>query len=522
MSGIATGSVIKEQQANNRTMMRQIVRGALTGYGLQFLSVPFTIAGSIYLLRALSVAEYGVLALLLAVNLYLCVLSHLGIPMAIVRYVPEYRSQGRHKAVRMLLMWAFLIRYAVLTAMLGATYWAIDPIAGLLNAPSLADHFGLFALFIVVDIGVQMCSAVLESLLLQPYLNLGQVGFAAIKLPLLVVFLEAGRGLDGAIAALIVADVLLLALYAGRMVHELIHQHGGEGPQGDLARLVRYCRSWYLAKLSSLGFDVSTGLYLVSFFLGPAAVGLYAFAYNTASQAMRFFSPSAYLWSALTPASVSGARHDNQLLTALCGLTTKAVLVFALPVIAGAFLLGEKGISYVFGVQYASAALVFAFTTVAVYMAELEQPVRMLMAVKEKIGALLVNRVLILYNLAAACILIPRFGIEGVVMATGTTTFFAVAITYVAARRYHPLSLPWRECARIAANASIVGLLLFLLRPWVTDLASLLAVALLAAALYVGLTLRRVPFTKGEIALVRGGVSTGKDQPPPFMATVAS
>lgn len=503
-----TGSIVRQEDPRaDATTMRPVVRGALSGYVLQSLSVPLTLAGSIYLLRTLSTAEYGVLALLLAINLYVSVISHLGIPMAIVRYVPEYRGQGRHRAVWGLLGWAFLLRYAALAVILTVVSLTIAVVARLLNAPSLAVYFPLLVLFVVVDVGVQMWSAVLEGLLQQVYVNVVQVVFAAVKLAFLVALLAGGQGLPGAITALLLADLVLLGLYAVRAVRVLLPDRGGLGLEGDLGRLARYCRSWYLGKLSCLVFDDSTDLYLVSFFLGPAAAGLYAFAYNAGSQAIRLLSPSAHLWSALTPASVDGARKDPGLLTGMFRLTTKAVVFFGAPAIAGAFVLGERGIGYVFGAQYVPAALVFALWAVTVCLNELEQPVRMLMVIREKVGVLFVNRVLVVYNLALAILLIPRVGIEGAIVATSTTTLLALVVTYLAAGRHQPLPFPWPECGRMVASAALVAAVLLLVRPWITGLGSLLAAAGLGAVLYLGLAWLLNPFTLEERALVRGGLS---------------
>lgn len=507
MSPLETDTVAARLEAGEGRTTRRILTGLFSGYALQYLSVPLTLAGSIYLLRSLSVAEYGTLALLLAVSLYLSVFSHLGIPMAIVRYVAEYRSEGRHRAAWVLLGWAFLFRYAALALALGATVLMIGPVSRLLNAPALDDHFRLFALFIVIDVSVQMCSAVLEALLLQPYLNAAQVVFAALKLALFVAFLGAGWGLDGAIVALILSDLGLLLLYASGAARELSRSRGGRGLDGDLPRLARYCGAWYFGKVSSLVFDDSTDLYLVSFFLGPGAAGLYAFACTAANQSVRFLSPSAHLWSALTPASVSSARHDGAVLTSLFRLATKAILFFSAPVVVGAFLLGDKGIGYVFGVQYAPAALLFALWTVTICLSELEQPVRMLMVVREKVGALFVNRFLIVYNLAAAVLLIPPLGLLGAIAATGTTTLFALGITYAAARRHHPLAFPWRDCPPIAANAALTAVALLALRPYVTGLVSLLAVGTLGVALYFALARLWSPFRREEVEFLGRGVS---------------
>jgi O-antigen/teichoic acid export membrane protein len=474
----------------------------VSGYTLQYLSVPLAIASSIYLLRSLAVAEYGILALLLATNLYLSVFSHLGMSNAIVRYLSEYRREGRHRDVWGLIGWALLLRYGTLALALGVVTWTITPIATLLGAPLLAEYLPVFALFIVIDTGVQVWAAVLEALLLQAYISGVQVVFAGLKLGLLVAFLGSGAGLRGAIWALIVANAVLLVLYAGRAMLTLWPASGGRGLRGEGRRLFRYCGSWYFGKLSSLVFDRSTDLYLVTFFLGSEAAGLYAFASNIANQTLRFLSPSPHLWSALMPAAVAAGGRDGGLLALVFRFTTKAVVFFSIPVIAAVFVAGDKGIAYVFGARYVPAALVFTLWTATAFLGELEQPIRMLMAVKERVSALFVNRVMIVYNLGAAVLLIPVFGIEGAIFATASTALFAFVILVSATRRHHPVPFPWGGCAPVVFNSVLMAGFLYVMRPWVAGLPSLVAACVLAAALYITLTRFWGPFEQSEIALV--------------------
>lgn len=95
---------------------RRVLGSTLSAFAPQNLSIAFSIASSIYLLRSLHVEQYGTLAILLGINLYLSVFSHLGVTTAIVRYVPEYLSQGNYTGIRRLVQWSVILCFVALAA----------------------------------------------------------------------------------------------------------------------------------------------------------------------------------------------------------------------------------------------------------------------------------------------------------------------------------------------------------------------------------------------------------------------
>lgn len=477
---------------------RRVLGSTFSAFALQNLSIPFSIASSIYLLRSLHVEQYGTLAILLGINLYLSVFSHLGVTTAIVRYVPEYLTQGNYTGIRRLVQWSVILRFVALAAVVAPSLLLIGPIAKLLNTPDLPTHFPLFCLYVALDVGVQLASAVLEGFLLQIFLNAARFGHVVAKLGLFVLLIRPGSELFGAIMSLILGNLGLLALLSFLAWRAVRGGHGGTWGPGETQRITRYALPWYAGKLSFLIFDVSTDVYLISFFLGPAATGLYSFAYNAASQLVQLM-PSTFLWSSLVPATVRAARKDPDLLGFVFRFVNKLVAFSMVPLLAGASLLSDRIIAFVFGERYLAAALVFVGWTIVLCLRELEEPVRILLIVDEKARRLFVNRVLVLYNLGMALLLIPRLGIVGAILATGTTAGLGLLVTVFAARGSRPAGYPWAAFSRLFLNGLLLVVLILLARPLLVNLPRLVLGSALLGAGYMVVSLLNSPFDRAEI-----------------------
>jgi O-antigen/teichoic acid export membrane protein len=271
---------------------------------------------------------------------------------------------------------------------------------------------------------------------------------------------------------------------------------------GEHRRLARYALPWYGGKVSSLLFDVSTDVYLISFFLGPAAAGLYSFAYSAASQLMQLL-PSTFLWPPLTAAMVGRARQDLSLTAMVFRFVSKLLLFSAVPMLAMIALLPDRIIALVFGPQYLSAATVLVAWTIVLCLRECEEPLRMLLVIKEQSHRLFWNRILIGYYLAASIILIPRFGIEGAILATGTTSGLCLLITALAARRFKPSRYPWTAGRKILLNGLVLLAFAWWVRPFLVTLPRLLIGAVLLGLGYLVVSAINKPFESDEINFVR-------------------
>jgi O-antigen/teichoic acid export membrane protein len=478
---------------------RRILAGTLSTFLAQNASVPLSLAASIWLLRALPVAQYGVLALLLSLGLYVSVLSHFGITSALGRYLPEYHQQRNYRAIRRLIAWALAARLAGAALVLATAPLWIGPASLWLRAPEVGRYLPQFAAYILLDVGVQIAAAALDGLLLLPRLNAARLAHAAIKLACIVWFVRPGTALDGAIAALTMSHAALFAALAAAVWHAT--RGGGPGWRpGELRRMARYALPWYGGKLSSLIFDVSTDLYLISYFLGPAAAGLYSFAYNAATQLMQLL-PSTVLWPPLTSATIGVSQRNPDALKLVFRLVNKVVMFSVVPVAIIALLLGERIIGAVFGPQYLPATAAFIGWTLTLCLSELEQPVRMLLVVKEQSHRLFLNRFLVVYNLGAALVLIPRMGIEGAILATGSATALGLLVTLLAARRFQPSPYPWNASFGIACNSLSLLIVIWLVRPLLVDLPRLLLGLAAVAVWYAAISRMNSPFEPRELDL---------------------
>src|SRR5438874_9024119 len=113
-----------------------ISRNAMFGLATQMSTASFTAVLTLYLVRALSPAEYGTLALALGITGLLLKPSDIGTTQAAARYIAE--RQGDTAQVRAVLGMALPMKLLTATSIALALLLLAGPISNLYNAPDLA------------------------------------------------------------------------------------------------------------------------------------------------------------------------------------------------------------------------------------------------------------------------------------------------------------------------------------------------------------------------------------------------
>jgi O-antigen/teichoic acid export membrane protein len=245
-----------------------------------------------------------------------------------------------------------------------------------------------------------------------------------------------------------------------------------------------------LAASFALAFVVnSSDRFLIAWFLGSEATGLYAAGYGVAWSGVMLLLTSVNL--AAYPLAVRALENEgreaarvqlrhNFLLLALLGLPAVAGITLLAPNIARV-MLGEA-----FRVE---AVRLMPFVALAALLVGLKI---YFLDFAFQLGRSTIWQVWIMLatagvNLALNWQLIPRLGIIGAIYATIAAYLLACVLSFLAGRRVFPLPAPPRETLKIVLATLVMALVLWPLRPQEGPAA--LALQLLAGALAYGLVL---------------------------------
>ena len=246
-----------------------------------------------------------------------------------------------------------------------------------------------------------------------------------------------------------------------------------------IKKIIRFGLFNYLNDTTFIIFDFNTDFFIISFFLGSEVVGLYSFAATTVSKLYNFL-PVSVAATVLFPILVRkySRQEDKDELHYFFRLYNKTALFFSLPVAVGLCVLADKIIGYVFHPQYLVVAHVFRFIAFAQVVYVLSTVLAYFVQILEKAHYTFYARVFVIYNIVMDIVLIKIFGLMGVAFATASAWFFNALFVYFLLRRDIKLTYPMKAFTKIMTNSIILGLIVFLMRPFIQSIWSLIGVAL--------------------------------------------
>jgi O-antigen/teichoic acid export membrane protein len=183
-----------------------------------------------------------------------------------------------------------------------------------------------------------------------------------------------------------------------------------------------------------------TDAIVIGIFMSPAAITLY----SIANRLVTYLLQISETMGVLTPtASEMGARNDQTTIKTMLILSTKYLLLVALPVAAVFFILGDTFITLWMGQQYAGSASILSILTVAVLAHLLEMPAHTILLGlgRHKVVALFTLAQAVA-NLILSLILVKAYGLAGVALGTTIPTVaFTLTALVVYVKNYLGVSL---------------------------------------------------------------------------------
>ena len=462
---------------------------------------------TVYVIRTLSVRDYGIYNVLIAAMGYVGLISSLGLPSILQRYVPEFQQKGQTSLVHRLVSRGLLLRGITAIGVLGIVVGFWGPLSRLLQLQGLFDYFMIFALGGLFYFEAALLSTALSGLFLHRFHVVSQLVYVPFRGILLFILLQMGWGLRG----LLVGEAIAYSLLAGlqvifyyRAFRGGIREDVSHSARLPMRRLVKYGGLSYFNESGAMILNVAADNLIISAFLGPAAVGLYIFA-NKLVQMVEETIPVHIFREVIRTSFFSQyTRNDDpDELNFMFNFLTKLTAFFYVPVSVWFVILGGRFTTIFFGVKYADAYAILVIVAIFFALKSFEFSVGLTAMSIEKIHINLLAKIFAIYNLGVDLLVVSRYGIIGVALVTASAVFFKNIFIYFGVKRYTHLRFPWIRIYRMVFAVIPVGLLSYVFADTLQTVLTFILASIGFFLAYGLLTLFLRPFSAREINIVK-------------------
>ncbi len=440
---------------------------------------------TIYIVRKLSVSEFGIYNILLAVMGFVGLFSSLGLPYVFQRYIPEFYQKRQIAKLKKLVQHGLLWRLLLCVCIIFIILLFSKQLGKLFKFEEALSYFMIFSIGIIFYLESELLRAVLTSIFHHKKYAISQIAYVLVRASILCYLLEKGKGLIGLLIAESFAFgflFILLTFYYRRL--QILHSIEKK-TKLPIKRLVRFGGYSYFSELGAQILSVSTDFFVISAFLGPAAVGIYAFA-NRVMKLATHILPHYMLESVIRPAFFTRFVQDKdpEQLNKMFNFMLKIMAFFLFPLVIGIIVLGDKLIIYVFDPKYLESytvlLIVAAFTALNFFLF----PVGLVIQSIEKVKIFFFSKIFAIYNLVVDLLVVKTYGIIGIALVTGSAVLFRNLFCYFSARRYTRLVIDFKGLGIITINSFMMGFMIYPFRKLIINIPSFIVVIVIGAAIY--------------------------------------
>ncbi|MHA1386670.1 MAG: lipopolysaccharide biosynthesis protein, partial [Candidatus Helarchaeota archaeon] len=349
-----------------------------------------------------------------------------------------------------------------------------------------------------------LLNIVLTSLFLHKYFVIYNSIYVFIRTIILFLLLKLGFGLNGLLLGEVICYGLLMIMFFFLYKRWAQFNKGNNNDEVfPLKRVARYGGFSFFNEVGAQILSVSTDFFIISIFLGPLAVGIYAFA-NRIMQMLSIWMPHNLLREVIRPAFFIRYTQEKSVKTLerMFNLLTKFSAFFLFPLMVGIFILGDKLIIYIFDPKYISSLkvlwIVALFNAINCFMF----PVGLILQSIEKVQINLFSKIFALYNIIGDLLVINNSGVIGIALVTATAVLFKNLFCLLFAHKYTGLAVDFKNIGVIGLNSLLMGILLYPFRKIIVNIISFILVIVIGAIIYLIFAYFNKAFSENERKLL--------------------
>jgi len=423
------------------------------------------IIATVLLARNLSVEDYGVYNLFLGSALVFSFLTNIGIAGSLQRFLPEYARLRKNTLFFKTFFYAIGYRLVSAAVVFVAVLQFFDEFAGFFNVSGYKEPFILFCIGTYALFQIEYIVVALNAMFLHQYTAIGQIVYTTLRVVLIAIALlklqdRLPKIYFAEFIAYGIGGLLLGYFFWIRAYEPMKEKSSDESEKIEWRRFLRF--SAYNASTIPGGILFSNAMdyFVVAVMATTNQLGIYALG-SRASKMLLSAMPQSILQTIIRPALYhryySVAEKDIELNRMHNSLVVMNA-AFLFPIIALVGIHAESILVLVFRSKFADSTPVFLVLLFFNIFTVLELPSDLVLQTVEKVQARLYAQVFAIYNLIAAVILMPKYGVLGVAFATGSALMGKCLFYYIMARYYTGISICWAAIFRIAVNTVIAAI----------------------------------------------------------------
>ena len=251
--------------------------------------------------KKLLINDYGVYSFLIAVLSFFAFFGSLGIPYALLRFIPEYMSNGKKDIAASIIRLSLFAITVFGLLLIGISFLAAGRLSAIFDIEPLKRWLPLLIVIGVSYIIIRAEDEILNSLFLQVFRNVFQVLASLLKLVLFIIVLQYGLGVSWllmAIAAVSILQMLVYFLKINKCFPEIYLR--APAPKEELRRFSIFSAKEYSYVVTAFFWDMSLDIYIIAYLLGSVSAGIFNFA-SSISFFLLHWSPGIVLQSVMSP-----------------------------------------------------------------------------------------------------------------------------------------------------------------------------------------------------------------------------
>ncbi|OYT45031.1 hypothetical protein B6U84_02985 [Candidatus Bathyarchaeota archaeon ex4484_40] len=424
--------------------------------------------GTLLMASLLPTEDYGLYAVVLIPNAFFNIFQGLGINSAIIKYTAQYRSEGRHSEIKKILACGILFTIALGIVLSLICFASAGFIAtSLFHRPQIKGLIEIASIVILLSAVVNFSQSVFVGFERMEFYSLTMTAQSVLRgvLSPLLVFL--GYGVFGAVVGVIVSSMAaavfglaLVILHFYRKIEvqtDSLTQYFGE----KISLMLRYGLP-VSASMILQGFRTQFYNFLMAAYCSDEAIANYQMALNFTVLISFFVFPIA---TVLFPAfSKLSFERDEATLRTVFRFSVKYSMLVVLPVAVVVMALSKPMVYALFGGKFEDAPLylsLLAVNNLYIGMGSLSVP-----NIIKGQGRTDITLKLTLLSLSVgiplSLVLVPSFGIIGLIIATLLSGFPGLAVGLWWVRRNFKVSIDGEAGMKIYAASGLSGLLAYL------------------------------------------------------------
>ncbi len=401
------------------------------------LSNIISIFVTIFLIRKLPVADFGIYSLFLGSLTIFQIFSINGVIVAVRRYIPELIQKKYFNYAKKLIRTLYFYAYSFAIVIIIIVFIFKHEVGVVLQISSFDIYYSIFIINILLFLQSVFNNTILTTLYEQKFLSVFSLLSIIVRGVLYAIFLHAIT-----IELIFIIEAISVGINAisGDIYSFIKIKNLGKGEnavmtdeekQANKKRIKKYIALSTFNEMGESAFSQISDYYFISAFLGPAAIGLYAFPYKMLSAILAWI-PFVQINQILKPYFIKqyyDSGENVKYLNLVYNILTKIFFLFLgfifINVIAYQNLINV----YVFNSKYLGTQILLIIVIPFFLVRAFVFPNSFILEISEKIQYNLYAKIFALLNVVAVFSVL-QFTDWGILGVGAATAFFAVVKTF--------------------------------------------------------------------------------------------